>query len=159
MPKQHSTGGQSHWLGSSKRGDRDVHKLLMHGARATLRWVERRTDSRSQWIRGGSRVEGGTGRRWRTRMPGSCGPYCVGAASMVKARAKAASTRGGSTGLRQQQATGVVKSFPRKKAGQCQGRGKRQEVEVSCRTMRGVIEVMTREVRPASPEPVHVKGL
>ena len=53
----------------------------------------------------------------------------------------------------------VVKSFPRKKAGQCQGRGKRQEVEVSCRTMRGVIEVMTREVRPASPEPVHVKGL
>jgi hypothetical protein len=110
---------------------------------------------------GGSRVEGGTGRwwRWRTRMPGSCGPYGVGAASMVKARATAASTRGGSTGLRRQQAKCVVKSFPRKKAGQGQGRGKRQEVEVACRTLRGVIEVLTREVRPASPEPVNVKGL
>ena len=52
VPKQHSTGGQTRLLGISKRGDRYLRKLLIHGARATLPWVERRTDSRSQWIRG-----------------------------------------------------------------------------------------------------------
>jgi transposase len=52
VPRQHSTGGQTRLVGISKRGDRYVRKLLIHGARATLRWVERRTDSRSQWIRG-----------------------------------------------------------------------------------------------------------
>jgi transposase len=52
VPKQHSTGGQARLLGISKRGDSYLRKLLIHGARATLRWVELRTDSRSQWIRG-----------------------------------------------------------------------------------------------------------
>src|SRR5262247_1942859 len=52
VPKQHSTGGQSLLLGISKRGDSYVRKLLIHGARATLRWVQLQTDSRSQWIRG-----------------------------------------------------------------------------------------------------------
>jgi transposase len=52
VPKQHSTGGQSLLLGISKRGDRYVRKLLIHGARATRRWVQRQTDRRSQWIRG-----------------------------------------------------------------------------------------------------------
>jgi transposase len=52
VPKQHSTGGQTRLLGISKRGDSYLRKLLIHGARATLRWVELRTDSRSQWIRG-----------------------------------------------------------------------------------------------------------
>ena len=39
-------------LGISKRGDSYVRKLLIHGARATLRWVQLQTDRRSQWIRG-----------------------------------------------------------------------------------------------------------
>ena len=52
VPKQHSTGGQSLLLGISKRGDSYVRKLLIHGARATLRWVQLQTDRRSQWIRG-----------------------------------------------------------------------------------------------------------
>ena len=52
VPKQHSTGGQSLLLGISKRGDSYVRKLLIHGARATLRWVKLQTDRRSQWIRG-----------------------------------------------------------------------------------------------------------
>src|SRR5919106_2138900 len=52
VPKQHSTGGQTHLLGISKRGDSYLRKLLIHGARATLRWVGLRTDKRSQWIRG-----------------------------------------------------------------------------------------------------------
>ena len=28
-----------------------MRKLLIHGARATLRWVQLQTDRRSQWIR------------------------------------------------------------------------------------------------------------
>src|SRR5262249_36006962 len=47
-----STGGQTRLLGISKRGDSYLRKLLIHGARATLRWARTKTDSRSQWIRG-----------------------------------------------------------------------------------------------------------
>ena len=39
-------------VGIRKRGDRHLRKLLIHGARATLRWARTKTDSRSQWIRG-----------------------------------------------------------------------------------------------------------
>jgi Transposase IS116/IS110/IS902 family len=35
----------------SKRGDSYLRKLLVHGARATIRWVGLNTDRRSQWIR------------------------------------------------------------------------------------------------------------
>ena len=52
VPKQHSTGGQTRLLGISKRGDRYLRKLLIHGARATLRWARTKTDSRSRWTRG-----------------------------------------------------------------------------------------------------------
>jgi transposase len=52
VPRQHSTGGQTRLLGISKRGDSYLRKLLIHGARATLRWVKLKTDDRSRWIRG-----------------------------------------------------------------------------------------------------------
>jgi transposase len=39
-------------LGISKRGDGYVRKLLVHGARAMLRWVGLKMDRRSQWVRG-----------------------------------------------------------------------------------------------------------
>jgi transposase len=52
VPKQYSTGGETRLLGISKRGDRYLRKLLVHGARATLRWAQTKTDRRSQWIRG-----------------------------------------------------------------------------------------------------------
>ena len=52
MPKQYSTGGQTRLLGISKRGDSYLRKLLIHGARATLRWARTKADWRSQWIRG-----------------------------------------------------------------------------------------------------------
>ncbi len=52
VPKQHSTGGQTRLLGISKRGDSYLRKLLIHGARTTLRWARLKTDARSQWIRG-----------------------------------------------------------------------------------------------------------
>jgi len=51
VPRQHSTGGKERLLGISKRGDSYLRKLLIHGARATLRWVGRKTDRRSQWMR------------------------------------------------------------------------------------------------------------
>jgi transposase len=35
----------------STRGDRDLRKLLVHGARATRRWVDTRSDERSRWLR------------------------------------------------------------------------------------------------------------
>ena len=38
-------------MGISKRGDSYLRKLLIHGARATMRWVRAKTDRRSQWIR------------------------------------------------------------------------------------------------------------
>jgi transposase len=51
VPKQHSSGGQTRLFGISKRGDSYLRKLLIHGARATLRWVGTKADRRSQWIR------------------------------------------------------------------------------------------------------------
>ena len=51
VPRQHSTGGKERLLGMSRRGDNYLRKLLIHGARATLRWVGRKPDRRSQWIR------------------------------------------------------------------------------------------------------------
>jgi transposase len=51
VPRQHSTGGKERLLGISKRGDHYLRKLLIHGARATIRWVGRKPDRRSQWIR------------------------------------------------------------------------------------------------------------
>jgi Transposase IS116/IS110/IS902 family len=52
VPRQHSTGGKARLLGSSNRGDSYIRKLLVHGARATLRWGKCNTDRRSQWLRG-----------------------------------------------------------------------------------------------------------
>src|SRR4029434_6205051 len=44
VPRQYSTGGKERLLGISKRGDSYLRKRLIHGARATLRWVGRKTD-------------------------------------------------------------------------------------------------------------------
>lgn len=52
VPRQHSTGGKPRLLGISKRGDVYLRTLLVHGARATLRWVGLKTDRRSKWLRG-----------------------------------------------------------------------------------------------------------
>jgi transposase len=51
VPRQHSTGGKPRLLGISKRGDRYLRKLLVHGARATLRWIKLKSGRRSQWVR------------------------------------------------------------------------------------------------------------
>src|SRR2546422_1005003 len=51
VPRQHATGGKERLRGISKRGDSSRRKLLVHGARTTLRWGGRQTDRRSQWLR------------------------------------------------------------------------------------------------------------
>jgi transposase len=51
VPRHHSTGGQERLLGRSKRGESSLRTLLIHGARATLRWGGLKTDRRSQWMR------------------------------------------------------------------------------------------------------------
>jgi transposase len=52
VPRQHSTGGKPLLLGISKRGDRYLRKLLIHGARAVVRTVEGKQDVRSRWLQG-----------------------------------------------------------------------------------------------------------
>lgn len=49
VPRQHSTGGKSTLLGISKRGDRYLRTLLIHGARAVLRVIDR-PPGRPGWI-------------------------------------------------------------------------------------------------------------
>jgi transposase len=48
-PRQHSSGGKEKLLGISKRGDKYVRTLLIHGARSALRTAPRRTDRISRW--------------------------------------------------------------------------------------------------------------
>jgi len=49
VPRQHTTGGRPTLLGISKRGDRYLRTLLIHGARSALRVAGRREDRRSRW--------------------------------------------------------------------------------------------------------------
>lgn len=50
VPKQHSTGGKPVLLGISKRGDRYLRTLLIHGARSVVSRAEGKSDTRSLWI-------------------------------------------------------------------------------------------------------------
>jgi len=50
-PREHSTGGKPRLFGISKRGNRSLRTLLVHGARATLRWVDTKSDDRSRWLK------------------------------------------------------------------------------------------------------------
>ena len=50
VPRQHTTGDRPVLLGISKRGDKYLRTLLIHGARAAIRWMEGKDDQRSQWL-------------------------------------------------------------------------------------------------------------
>jgi len=49
VPRQHSSGGKERLGRISKRGDGYIRRLLVHGARADLRWSRRRKQARSAW--------------------------------------------------------------------------------------------------------------
>jgi transposase len=51
VPRHRASGGRTVMLGISKRGDRYLRTLLVHGARSTLRTIERHRDPRSIWAR------------------------------------------------------------------------------------------------------------
>jgi transposase len=50
VPRQCSTGAKTRLLNMSKRGNRYIRTLLIHGARAVLRHATRKTDARSRWL-------------------------------------------------------------------------------------------------------------
>lgn len=50
VPKQHSTGGRSVLLGISKRGNKRLRYLLIHGARSVARHADGKTDALSVWF-------------------------------------------------------------------------------------------------------------
>jgi transposase len=47
VPRQHSSGGKERLGRISKRGDGYIRRLLVHGARANLRWSRRKKEGRS----------------------------------------------------------------------------------------------------------------
>ena len=50
VPRQYSSGHTQRLLGISKRGDRYLRTLLIHGARSVVTRAGTKTDARSQWI-------------------------------------------------------------------------------------------------------------
>lgn len=50
VPKQHSSGNKVRLGGISKRGDRYLRSLLIHGGRSVVYASRRREDARSRWV-------------------------------------------------------------------------------------------------------------
>ena len=50
VPKQYSSGNKNRLLGISKRGDTYIRTLLIHGARAVVRYCDSKKDVKSQWL-------------------------------------------------------------------------------------------------------------
>jgi transposase len=50
VPRHRATGGRTRVFGISKRGDRYLRTLLIHGARAALWTIRPRADQRRAWI-------------------------------------------------------------------------------------------------------------
>ena len=50
-PQQHSSGGKNRLGGISKRGDKYIRMLLIHGARAALNAAKNKEDGRSRWVK------------------------------------------------------------------------------------------------------------
>ena len=50
VPRQHSSGGKPRLLGITKRGDKYLRMMLVHGARAVVTQAARRDDPFSRWI-------------------------------------------------------------------------------------------------------------
>jgi transposase len=50
VPKQHSTGGRQNLLSISKRGNRYLRRLLVHGARAVLQCSDKQAPGLNLWL-------------------------------------------------------------------------------------------------------------
>ena len=51
VPRQHSSGGKPTLLGISKRGDRYLRTLLVHGARSVIVRACKRSDDKGSWLK------------------------------------------------------------------------------------------------------------
>lgn len=51
VPKQHSSGNRTVLGGITKRGDRYIRKLLVHGGRSVVKTCGKKTDKRSLWVK------------------------------------------------------------------------------------------------------------
>jgi transposase len=51
VPRQHSSGGKQRLYGISKRGDKYIRKLLVHGGRSVIQRALKKTDKRSEWVK------------------------------------------------------------------------------------------------------------
>jgi transposase len=51
VPRQHSSGGKPILLGISKRGDRYLRTLLVHGARSVILLARKRGDDKGGWLK------------------------------------------------------------------------------------------------------------
>lgn len=52
VPRHYGSGGYNRLGQISKRGDRYLRTLLVHGARSVMYTIDRRTDRKSEWARG-----------------------------------------------------------------------------------------------------------
>jgi transposase len=52
VPRQHSSGDKQVLLGISKRGNRYLRTLLIHGARTVLKYCQGKSDPLSRWLQG-----------------------------------------------------------------------------------------------------------
>ena len=86
VPRQQSSGCRNVLLGITKRGDRYLRMLLIHGARAAVQYAERRTDPGGAWISRLRRVADPTSpqSRSRTKTRGSPGSYSAPAKAIVR---------------------------------------------------------------------------
>ena len=50
VPRQSSSGGKPHLLGITKRGDKYLRKLLVHGARSIATRAEHHPQPQDQWL-------------------------------------------------------------------------------------------------------------
>ena len=50
VPRQHSSGGKNTLLGISKRGDKYLRSLLVHGARAVVNHAHKKDDALNLWV-------------------------------------------------------------------------------------------------------------
>lgn len=51
IPLQHASGGKNRLGRISKRGDKYIRMLLVHGARAALKASQNKEDGRSRWVK------------------------------------------------------------------------------------------------------------
>ncbi|OCQ51227.1 Transposase IS116/IS110/IS902 family protein [Photorhabdus australis subsp. thailandensis] len=50
VPRKHSSGGKNRLSSLSKQGNRHLRTLIIHGARAMMRGVQKRDDPLGEWL-------------------------------------------------------------------------------------------------------------